>query len=238
MKTVKKHIVITGGHLSPAWATIKELKSQRLWQITYLGRRYSSTHTRHPSDEARFIPTLGISFIGITTGRLPTRIKVSSLTNFIHLPLGWIQIFFILRQIHPNVVLSFGGYLGLPAVASARLLGIPSIIHEQTATTGLANSLAITLASRIAVSFPSSLKHFPAHKTTLTGNPLRLEIFTTNKRFLSKTHHLAVRPIIYITGGNQGARDLNLPLIQALPKLLKKYSIIHQIGDHELQRTS
>jgi UDP-N-acetylglucosamine--N-acetylmuramyl-(pentapeptide) pyrophosphoryl-undecaprenol N-acetylglucosamine transferase len=235
----RKTILITGGHLSPAWATIKQLQSQGHWQIYYLGRRYSSSHTTRLSDEARLVPTIkSVKFMSLTTGRLPHRLTLKSVTDLLKFPFGWLQSFYLLFKIRPQVVLSFGGYLGLPVVVNARLLRIPIIIHEQTSTVGIANRISSPFATRIAVSFNSSLKHFPPHKTTLTGNPLRSEIFRTNPEFLKQLHHLTSRPLIYVTGGNQGARDLNLPVIKSLPKLLEKYSIIHQVGDHHLQHLS
>jgi UDP-N-acetylglucosamine--N-acetylmuramyl-(pentapeptide) pyrophosphoryl-undecaprenol N-acetylglucosamine transferase len=236
---VKKNLIITGGHFSPAWATIHELQKKSHWQIFYLGRQTSSSHTPNPSDESQLIPTLPqVKFIPLTTGRLPHKLTFHSLIDLLKLPLGFLQSLYLLLKLKPHLVLSFGGYLSLPVIFNAWYLRIPTIIHEQTTSVGFANQIASRFAARIAVSFKSSLKHFPPKKTTLTGNPLRPEIFKSNPSYLNKLKNLTPRPIIYITGGNQGARDLNLPVIQSLPQLLKTYSIIHQVGDHQLQHHS
>ncbi len=39
------------------------------------------------------------------------------------------------------------------------------------------------------------------------------------------------RPVIYITGGSLGSHSINQLIKQILPTLLKKYIVIHQVGD-------
>ncbi len=45
-------------------------------------------------------------------------------------------------------------------------------------------------------------------------------------------------PVIYVTGGSQGAQALNEGLLAALPQLLQKYQVIHQTGDDNLKDIS
>jgi len=61
-------------------------------------------------------------------------------------------------------------------------------------------------------------------------------IFKNNRQTKSKyTKNFTNPHTIFVTGGNQGARDLNKLILKSLPKLLKKYNIIHQIGSTEAQ---
>jgi UDP-N-acetylglucosamine--N-acetylmuramyl-(pentapeptide) pyrophosphoryl-undecaprenol N-acetylglucosamine transferase len=140
--------------------------------------------------------------------------------------LGFYQSLKTLRQIKPDVVLGFGGYVSLPVVLASFFLKIPIVIHEQTLEAGFANKLEAKFASKICISWKSSEKYFPKNKTVLTGNPLRRIILKTKS--LKKEDGL---PIIYITGGSSGSHAINSLVEKSLEKLLEKFVIIHQSGD-------
>jgi UDP-N-acetylglucosamine--N-acetylmuramyl-(pentapeptide) pyrophosphoryl-undecaprenol N-acetylglucosamine transferase len=73
---------------------------------------------------------------------------------------------------------------------------------------------------------------FPKQKTILTGLPLREEAFKINTQ--SKYFDLdKKRPIIYVTGGNQGAHFINIAIEEVLEELLKTFTIIHQTGESQ-----
>jgi UDP-N-acetylglucosamine--N-acetylmuramyl-(pentapeptide) pyrophosphoryl-undecaprenol N-acetylglucosamine transferase len=101
------------------------------------------------------------------------------------------------------------------------------VTHEQTVVSGLANRIIARFASRIAVSYEASLAHFPAKKVTLTGNPVRPEIFEERSE---KFKFDGRSPVIYITAGNQGSHPINEIVAKILPRLLEKFMVIHQVG--------
>ncbi|MFZ5366434.1 MAG: UDP-N-acetylglucosamine--N-acetylmuramyl-(pentapeptide) pyrophosphoryl-undecaprenol N-acetylglucosamine transferase [Patescibacteria group bacterium] len=225
-----KRIVICGGHLTPAQAVIEELKKEDRWQIYYFGRKYAMEGKRVPSAESKIIPLLGIKFIPIAAGRLQRKFTRFTIPSLLRVPLGFFQSLYWLLKIRPLVICSFGGYVSVPVVLAGWLLRIPILTHEQTTVFGLASKINSFFASKIAVSFPESLKFFPKEKVILTGNPIRQEIFK-----IRKPSHFPLRPspfpLIYITGGNQGAKVINRAVLEILPKLLGKYTIIHQCGE-------
>jgi UDP-N-acetylglucosamine--N-acetylmuramyl-(pentapeptide) pyrophosphoryl-undecaprenol N-acetylglucosamine transferase len=107
------------------------------------------------------------------------------------------------------------------------------VIHEQTAVPGLANRLAARLARRIAVSFPGAASRFPDAKVVLTGNPLRPELREGSRDEALRRFGLdAALPLVYVTGGAQGAHRVNRVVGAALPGLLEQAQVIHQCGDH------
>jgi len=225
---VKKRIVITGGHLAPAMAVISELKKEGGWQIYYFGRKYSLEGKTVLSVESKIVPSLGIKFIPITTGRLQRQFTRYTILSLAKIPVGFLQSLYHLLKIKPQVICSFGGYVSVPVVIVGFILRIPILTHEQTLVFGLASKINSFFASKIAVSFPESLKYFPKNKVVLTGNPIREEIFSVQHSAFSVQSGL---PIIYVTGGNQGARIINRAVLEILPKLLEKYVVIHQCGD-------
>ncbi len=45
-------------------------------------------------------------------------------------------------------------------------------------------------------------------------------------------------PVIYVTGGSQGAEAVNEAILSALPELVEKYQIIHQAGDLNIKEVT
>ncbi len=239
---MRKKIVLTGGHITPALALIEVLKQvqddggSESWEVYFFGRTRAMRDDRDLSLEAKLVPRLGVKFIPLITGRYRRKVNLRNLYSMAKIPVGVIHALILLIKVKPDIVVSFGGYLGLPTVIAAWLLRIPSVIHEQTICAGLANRLSARFATKIAISFPTSKSYFPENKTIFTGNAMAPGIFNKDKNLIKKyTGKFSNAHTIYITTGNQGARDVNKIILEALPKLLTKYNIIHQIGSTESQ---
>jgi UDP-N-acetylglucosamine--N-acetylmuramyl-(pentapeptide) pyrophosphoryl-undecaprenol N-acetylglucosamine transferase len=215
-------IVVIGGHLSPALAAIEELKNA---EVYYLGRKYTFENDKAISLEYQEIAKLRIPFYAINTARLQRKFTKHTIPSLIKFPLGFTQSLKILRQIKPEVVLGFGGYVSLPVVLAAAFLKIPIVIHEQTLEAGFANKIEAKFARKICLSWQSSQQYFPQQKTILTGNPLRKVILNT-KAF--KKNEL---PTLYITGGSSGSHAINLLVEKSLERLLENFVVVHQVGD-------
>jgi UDP-N-acetylglucosamine--N-acetylmuramyl-(pentapeptide) pyrophosphoryl-undecaprenol N-acetylglucosamine transferase len=105
------------------------------------------------------------------------------------------------------------------------------VIHEQTVVPGLANRVAARFARRIAVSFVDTAARFPAGKVVLTGNPLRPELRGASRAAAFDRFRLdPALPLVYVTGGAQGAHRVNRVVGEALPMLLEIAQVIHQCG--------
>lgn len=229
----QKRIVITGGHLTPALAVIEKLQQNPNWEIYFLGRKHASESSTNSSVESHIIPQNGIKFYPISAGKLQRKFTLSGFKSFLKIPLGLIQSINLLRKLKPDVVLSFGGYLGLTVSVAAFIQGIPTIIHEQTTLPGLANRISGHFAKKIAISWVNT-PFFSSYKTILTGNPIRQEILLpltkTDNKFPLNSHF----PTILITGGNQGSHTINNAVIAKLPDYQKIANIIFQTGNLNL----
>lgn len=235
-------VLITGTHFTPALAVIEELKTYPDIDIAYIGRKYTIEGDRAPSAESQILPSLGVKFIHLVAGRLRRFLSWGTLTSLAKVPIGFIQAFYLVAYERPQVVLSFGGYIGLPVVVAAWLLSIPIIVHEQTLVSGLANKISVFFANKIAVSFDTDLigvDHsypFDKNKIVMTGNPLRQEILRPQKLTEDYQQLMAVAkknnlPLILVTGGNQGSHVINVTVERCLDQLLKVACIIHQTGN-------
>ena len=220
-------ICLTGGHVTPALALIRELEKRGEKDLIFIGRQEMMEGDKTPSIEATLIPQTGVKFFAIHPGRLQRAFTRYTIPALIRTPLGFFESLTILLRESPDVVVSFGGYVALPVVLAAWVLRIPILTHEQTVVIGLANRIITFFADRIAVSFESSLRYFPPKKVVLTGNPVRPEIFEVKSKRFEFTSR---RPVLYFTAGNQGSHVLNTVVSEVLPQLLEKYVVVHQVG--------
>ena len=230
----------TGGHVSPALATIQAVQARAVgadWtpQFQYVGSRHGV--------EQRLVEAAGIPFVGVQSGKLRRASSVRGLLttkNFadaLRVPLGIAQAMGEVRKFKPDAVLATGGYVSVPTVVAAGLLGRPVLIHEQTVQIGLANKIAARFASRIALTFEDAAQELPEslrRKTFVTGNPVRPVIFGGDKAravgrfgFDPSENHL---PTIYVTGGALGAKSINAAVEAVLLELLERCRVVHQCG--------
>ncbi len=222
-------ILIIGGHLSPALSIIENLKGH---EVSYVGRKHALEGDSALSLEYLEITKHGIPFFQINTARVQRKFTRHTILSWLKFPKGFIQSLVILKKIKPDIVLGFGGYVSVPIILAAKLLNVPSVIHEQTFDAGLANRLLSSVAKKVCISWESSRKYFPKDKTVLTGLPIKLELIELKKRPKS----INKVPLLYITGGSLGSHKINLMVLNSLATLLKTFSIVHQTGDSQAYR--
>lgn len=230
-------ISITGTHLTPAVAVIEELKNHEEVEITYyIGRSSTMEGDKTASIESKLLADLGIKFLPLISGRLQHSFTKFTIFSLLKIPIGFVQSFYYLLSEKPDIVLSFGGYVSVPVVICAWFLNIPIIIHEQTLVAGWANIISGVFADKIALSFFDN-KINNNKKYILTGNPIRKEILNPKApedRGITQLISQAKKekkPLIFITGGNQGSHIINQVISEILDKLTEITFIIHQTGD-------
>lgn len=215
----------TGGHTSAGLAVAAALAKDGA-EVHWIGS--------HEGLEARRVPEAGLAFYPISTGKLRRywdRENVSDI--LLRVPAGIVQSWRLLRSLRPAVLFSAGGFVSVPPALAARALGIPIVIHEQTAVPGLANRITGRFAARIAVSFRAASAGFPADRVIVTGNPVRGEILGGSREAaLGRFGFDEAMPLVYVTGGAQGAHRINRLVGLALPRLLAICQILHQCGDN------
>jgi UDP-N-acetylglucosamine--N-acetylmuramyl-(pentapeptide) pyrophosphoryl-undecaprenol N-acetylglucosamine transferase len=219
-------IVISGGHLSPSLALIEKLKND---EVFYIGRKHSFEGDKAVSLEYQEIKKLNVRFFTISTARMQRKFTRYTLFSFLKFPVGFFQAYKIIKNIKPDVVIGFGGYISIPVILAAYFQKIPSVLHEQTLEAGFANKFLSKFASKILISWSTSADFFPKEKTVLTGNPLKQAVINEKKNEEDKTE----RPLIFVTGGSAGSHSINKIIEDNLSILLEKYRIIHQTGDSQ-----
>ncbi len=218
----------TGGHVFPGVAIAEELEARCDLECLWIG-------TGRPIEEKVLNPrpwAYEVLEVKPLKGRSPLNV-VSAL---IHLPFSILRAMMILGRFGPDAVLGVGGYISGPVLAAARLLRIPSAIHEQNLLPGLANKLASRFADVVFVSFDASKSSFAGHRVKCLGNPVRRQIL---EQAISSGRKSRNGPLhILILGGSQGASGLNRLAASALRLLRqsgRRFSVIHQTGPMDYQ---
>ncbi len=216
----------TGGHVFPGIA-VAEALSERcdLWCL-WIG-------TGRPV-EKRALGERKWDYEILRVRPLKGKGPVNILSALWHLPVSVIRAAVLLKRFRPDAVLGVGGYVSGPVLAAARLLGIPSAIHEQNLLPGLANKLASRLVDKVFISFEASRSCFRNSSIVCTGNPVRRQIL---REAASPPEEGAnTRTHILILGGSQGASGLNRLASSALGILQqsgRRFSAIHQTGPRD-----
>lgn len=150
--------------------------------------------------------------------------------GFLGFIFGIIQSFFRLlrRDSRPDVIFLKGGFVGLPVGIVARLFRIPYVVHESDAVPGLANKLLMRKAKVVAMGMPFD-KEKGKSNWEWVGIPVRSEFKMVNeKRMKSLKKTLGFdedRPLVMVTGGSQGAENINEAMRKILPEMLKFASV-------------
>ena len=215
----------TGGHTSPGLA-VAALLRERSRTCAWIGSRSGI--------EAQRVPQSGIPYIAISTGKLRRYWAWQNVADLlVNVPAGTLSVLRILRTLRPRVVFGTGGFVALPVVFGAALLRVPVVLHEQTAVPGLANRIGARFARRIAVTFPDRAGRLPAARVVVTGNPLRPELRAGSRSSAIARFQLdPAVPLVYVTGGAQGAHRINRVVGDALASLAEQAQLIHQCGEN------
>lgn len=224
-----KTIVLTGGgtagHVTPNIALIPILQKEG-WNIQYIGSKNGI--------EKELIEKENIPYYGISSGKLRRYASLENLKDPFKVVKGLFDAYSLLKKIRPNVVFSKGGFVTVPVVLAAKLLGIPVIIHESDITPGLANKIASRGAKVICVNFPETLKYV-GDKGVMTGTPIREELFKGSadqgRRLCSFTDH---KPVLLMMGGSLGSVKINQCLREALSELTKDFNVVHICGKNNV----
>ncbi|MBI4090106.1 MAG: glycosyltransferase, partial [Candidatus Kerfeldbacteria bacterium] len=186
--------------------------------------------------EQQFARQAGLAYRGIRAGKLRRYFSILNLLDAVQLVLGAIDAWRLLRQFRPDAIISVGSYVSVPVVYVGRLLGIPSLIHQQDVQPGLANRLCAPVATAVTVAFPETASRFPAGKTTVAGNPIRTELLAGNgRRAFGRFGLHKTLPVVLAFGGGTGALRLNQLVAEAGLNLVKRFQVLHVTGGRQDQ---
>jgi len=205
----------TGGHVVPA-QIIKEYLDENYevyYSTDYRGLKYlSPNNTKITIIDT---PKLNINF------NLPYKIL-----KLIYLIL---KSFFYLKNKNFTQIISIGGYMSLPVIISAKILGLPIFLVEPNLVLGRGNKFFLNFANKIFC-YSDKLSNFPKkhiHKMELI-KPLVSKVFYKTKKITKENDKFC----FLIFGGSQGAKIFD----NIFKEIMIEISINHPIK--VIQQTS
>jgi UDP-N-acetylglucosamine--N-acetylmuramyl-(pentapeptide) pyrophosphoryl-undecaprenol N-acetylglucosamine transferase len=180
-------------------------------------------------------------------------VRIHRLQNVIHLPPSpwagkkWLERLKSLSQLalnvltcfklflthKPSLVIGVGGYSSAAAVVAAWMLRIPIVLQEQNRIVGVVNRWLGIFAKCLLLGFPDADRSIPLK-------------FVRKKCVFSGNYNLAMldenppppvepqEPLLFISGGSQGAKPLNEAFVAILPDLMRAHphlQVVWQCGD-------
>lgn len=192
----------TAGHINPALAVATVLQ-ERGHSVYYAGTPGGV--------EARLVPQAGLPFkgfeaAGFNRNHPKTIFKAVKLaSSSTRLALDWF------REVRPDVVVCFGGYVCIPVGRAAEKSGVPVVVHEQNSVMGMANKYLADKAAAVALTYEvAGAPVKDKSKLVLTGNPVRRSVFEATRA--EGRAYMGVPEdalVLVVFGGSLGARHIN-----------------------------
>ncbi len=215
----------TGGHILPALALADALRRAAPdTQITCLGTERGL--------ETRLVPMRGYELALIPPVPLPRKLT-PALLSVPGRMLGAVSAAAgVLERTRADVLVGFGGYVATPGYLAARRRKVPIVVHEANVKPGLANRIGARLTTHVCTGQPgTSLPH-----ARYVGIPIRQEISGLDRMSLADKAraHFGLQPdlpVLFVTGGSQGAASLNRAVLGAAEELRASgVQVLHVVG--------
>jgi UDP-N-acetylglucosamine--N-acetylmuramyl-(pentapeptide) pyrophosphoryl-undecaprenol N-acetylglucosamine transferase len=215
----------TAGHIEPALAVADALRrGDPDIAITCLGTERGL--------ETRLVPLRGYDLAlipPVPLPRKPTPELLSVPSRLMHAVRAAAE---VLDKTQAKAVVGFGGYVATPAYLAARRSHVPIVVHDANVKAGLANKIGAMFTRHVFTAHPGTKL---AHAKCI-GIPIRKQISGLDRLAMQDKarEHFGLRPdlpVLLVTGGSQGARSLNLAVLDAADQIRGAgIQVLHLLG--------
>ena len=218
----------TGGHMFPAQA-LAEAMLAKGWRVQLTTDARGARYAGGFPDAVEVIELGSATFArGGAAAKALVPFKIAG---------GVLSALFRMLRDKPAMVVGFGGYPSIPAMAAAMILRRPRMIHEQNGVLGRVNTVFAKRVTKIACgTWPTTLPEGVDGEHT--GNPVRGAVLArAGAGYIAPGDY----PMsILVIGGSQGARILSdaVPAaIAALPDAIRRFvRVSHQARPEDMER--
>ena len=226
----------TAGHVQPALAVGEALvaRGHAPSSIVFVGSRRGM--------ESTLVPEAGFEVCLLPGRGIQRKLTAANFGAVGSLLLACVLAVFLVARRRPRVVVTVGGYAGLPGAVAAITLRVPLIVVSYDAVPGTSNRLVARFARKCAVAFEST----GLPNQVVTGAPVRSAVVSADR---SASGRQAARSLIGVpagrfllamAGGSLGAGRVN----EATLSLAKAWAersdvtIYHVAGERNMVEVS
>ncbi len=221
----------TGGHINPALAIGKYIKSKKPnSEILYVGGTGGL--------EEKLVPREGFDIKTVEIKGFRRKLDPKGIVYNIDVAKTALESLRkakkIIREFDPDIVVGCGGYASFPVVYEAQRLGVPTAILEVNAYAGVTTKVLSKKADAVMICFEASKSYLKSKNIVMTGNPVREDIIYADRERAREKMQLGDTPLILSVWGSLGAEAMNRMMADfiALEAKEKKHHLIHAIGSY------
>lgn len=211
----------TGGHVYPAVAIAQAMQARMPNSlIEFVGRENSF--------ESKAIANFNFPFHALKAAPIKGMGPLKILRSIFTILSACISARKIIKDFAPHCVIGTGGYVTGPLMLVAKIMKVPTVIHEQNSVPGLTNRILSRLVDKVCTSFAEATRYFSLRKVVETGMPIRASIVER-----ATAPEFAPPLTLLVMGGSQGARSINQMMMESLANLSAielPLKVIHQAG--------
>ncbi len=199
----------TGGHLFPGIAVAQQLRRMGHRPVLLISRKEVDAEASSKYGELEFHSVQAVAKPPLFSLRMPGFLWKLARTYF------WCRR--LLREQRVDVILGMGGFTTMPPVRAGHALGLRTYVHESNALPGKSNRMTARWCNKVLLGLEEAARYLPGHECAVVGTPVREELLQLPDRAEAR-RRLGLPEqgtVILVTGGSQGARNLNSMLIEA-----------------------
>ena len=214
----------TGGHIYPALAVARSLLAlPAAPELAWIGGQRGL--------EVALVPPSGIQLRRLVVRSLRSSGRdVHLVLDPLRLAASVPQAAWLLARRRPKVVFTTGGYMAIPVMVAARLLGIPIVLWDGNVVPGRSVRATARLATAIAVTDARTCAALAARRCFVTGTPIRDPRSIDHEAAREQLGIPARDRLLLVFGGSQAVRRFNGAVAEALPRLLERCTVLHVTG--------
>ena len=203
----------TGGHIYPAIAVAKLLRSRKPdCNILFIGAEDGM--------ETKLVPREGFRLETLKISNYQRKFTPAAMwhnvTTLLHMRASLRRAGRLIDEFQPDVIVGTGGYASFPALKMGAKKHIPTAVHESNAVPGLTTRMVERSAQAILVSFEESRAQYSApERVRVVGTPVREEFLYTDRAKARCAMGIDDdQPLIVSYWGSLGAREMNKKIAQ------------------------
>jgi len=221
----------TGGHINPALAIGKYIKSKKPnSEILYVGGTGGL--------EEKLVPREGFEIKTVEIKGFRRRLDPKGIAYNLNVAKTALNSLKkageIIKEFKPDIVVGCGGYASFPVVYQAQRMKIPTAILEVNAYAGVTTKVLSKKADAVMICFDASRSYLKCKNIVMTGNPVREDIIYADREKARAARNLGDTPMILSVWGSLGAEAMNRMMVDFIAHEAedKKHHLVHAIGSY------